>query len=268
MCDAFAKVLLVSLKCCTEKEEAEEAIRCHASSYWLHICHLSHIVSGKSILKYKGSKAGFCRRIRRPKTTSCSWDHHLPSTGNNSRFNLSLFVEWSNFTWGCYQGNAPSGARPMRKTVARHSGNAANSQKTKRGEVTWISRREIRTSQGKEKGSRRMGAGEEGEDEQDTLFSVLAPEGSGMEIPNFSAKLQPFEQRKTSASTMRSHVGVTKRRLNEATRCQLSEMLNGNAKQKRAFLFWADLSASVWDPSNSEDLYTKLCIFAVNWHNI
>lgn len=131
MRDAFAKVLLVSLKCCAEKGEAEEAIGCHASSFWLHTCHLSHMVSGKSILKYKGGKAGFCRRIRRPKTTSCSWDHHLPSTGNNSRFNLSLFVEWSNFTWGCYQGNAPSGARPMRKTVARHSGNAANSQKQK-----------------------------------------------------------------------------------------------------------------------------------------
>lgn len=131
MRDAFAKVLLVSLKCCTEKEEAEEAIRCHASSFWLHICHFSHMVSRKSILKYKGGKAGFCRRIRRPKTTSCSWDHHLPSTGNNSRFNLSLFVEWSNFTWGCYQGSAPSGARPMRKTVARHSGNAANWQKQK-----------------------------------------------------------------------------------------------------------------------------------------
>lgn len=82
-----------------------------------------------------------------------------------------------------------------------------------------------------------MGVREEGEDEQDTLFRVLAPEGCGMEIPNFSAKLQPFEQRKTSASTTRSHVGVTKRGLNEATRCQLSEMLNGNAKQKRASLF-------------------------------
>lgn len=82
-----------------------------------------------------------------------------------------------------------------------------------------------------------MDVGEEGEDEQDTLFSGLAPEGSGMEIPNFLAELQPFEQRKTSASATRSHVGVTKRGLNEATRCQLSEMLNGNAKQKRAFLF-------------------------------
>lgn len=79
--------------------------------------------------------------------------------------------------------------------------------------------------------------GEEGKDEQDTRFTLLAPEGSGMEIPNFSAKLHPFEQRKTSASTTRSHVGVTKRGLNEATRCQLSEMLNGNAKQKQAVLF-------------------------------
>ncbi|KAI9525637.1 hypothetical protein NQZ68_006186 [Dissostichus eleginoides] len=50
------------------------------------------------------------------------------------------------------------------------------------------------------------------------------PEGSGMEIPNFSAKSQPFEQRKTSTSTARSHVGVTKRRLSEAACCQFSEI--------------------------------------------
>lgn len=67
---------------------------------------------------------------------------------------------------------------------------------------------------------------DEGIDEQDTRLSVWIPEGSGMEIPNFSAKLQPFEQWKTSASTARSHVGVTKRGLGEATCCQFSEMLN------------------------------------------
>lgn len=79
----------------------------------------------------------------------------------------------------------------------------------------------------REEGRRsRMGAGEEGEDEQDTRLSAQIPEGSGMEIPNFSAKLQPFEQWKTSASAARSHVGVTKRGLSEATCCQFSEMLN------------------------------------------
>lgn len=47
-----------------------------------------------------------------------------------------------------------------------------------------------------------------------------------MEIPNFSAKVQAFEQREASVNTWRSHVGVTKRGLSEATRCQVSEMLN------------------------------------------
>lgn len=71
-----------------------------------------------------------------------------------------------------------------------------------------------------------MGAGEEEKMNRTRVLSVRIPEGSGMEIPNFSAKLQPFEQRKTSASTTRSHVGVTKRGLSEATCCQFSEMLN------------------------------------------
>lgn len=56
--------------------------------------------------------------------------------------------------------------------------------------------------------------------------STWLPQGSGMEIPNFSAVLQPFEQQKTSACAARSHVGVTKRRLTKATHCQFSEMVN------------------------------------------
>lgn len=44
-----------------------------------------------------------------------------------------------------------------------------------------------------------MGAGEEEKMNRTRVLSVRIPEGSGMEIPNFSAKLQPFEQRKTSA---------------------------------------------------------------------